>query len=79
MKMQQQRTQPTSQAQQMEMAMELMVEEAKKQDEMFFKFDLEQDQIESAAQYYMENDNAFKMRMQQKMMQMQMAMGGMMQ
>lgn len=74
----QQQTQPQSQAQQMEMAMEMMGEEAKKQDEMFFKFGLEQDQIESAAQYYMENDDSFKKRMQQKMMQMQMQMGGMM-
>ena len=55
---------PTSEKDQMAMAMQLMVEDAKKQDQLFFELGVEQEEIELATQYYMENNNEFKMKMQ---------------
>lgn len=55
----------------MKMALEMMVEEALKQDEIFAEFGVESEELEAATQYYMTNDSALKEKLEIKMKQVQ--------
>jgi len=63
--------QPKSQDEQLLIAMKFKVEEAKKEDEIFMKKGVEQDDCEEAIHYYIKNDPEFKAKMTKAVQELQ--------